>query len=70
MCVQYIGGCSVHWGDSISTLGGYHECIVGVQFLVSLTKNSKGKFRNTMNYSGVIRRILRRHFSKIERPIF
>ena len=29
---EYIGGCSVHWGDTmntsgdiISTLGGYHE---------------------------------------------
>ena len=42
MCVQYIGGCSVHRGvfstsggchkyigDSMSTLGGYHEYIRG-----------------------------------------
>ena len=33
MCVQYIGGssvhrgCSVHQGDTMSTLGGYHEYI-------------------------------------------
>ena len=33
MCVQYIGGCSVHQqcsvhrGDIMSTLGGYHEYI-------------------------------------------
>ena len=42
MCVQYIGGCSVHWGvfstsgdimmnvgDTMSTSGGYHEYIGG-----------------------------------------
>ena len=28
MCVQYIGGCSVHWGV-FSTSGGYHEYIRG-----------------------------------------
>ena len=27
--VQYIGGCSVHRGDIMSTLGGYHEYIGG-----------------------------------------
>ena len=25
--VQYIGGCSVHRGDIMSTSGGYHEYI-------------------------------------------
>ena len=25
MCVQYIGGCSVHQGDTMSTSGEYHE---------------------------------------------
>ena len=25
--VQYIMRCSVHWGDSMSTSGGYHEYI-------------------------------------------
>ena len=29
MCVQYIGGCSVHQGV-FSTLGGYHEYIGGI----------------------------------------
>ena len=35
MCVQYIGGCSVHrgvsvhQGDTMSTSGGYHEYIGG-----------------------------------------
>ena len=24
---EYIGGCSVHWGDTMSTSGGYHEYI-------------------------------------------
>ena len=27
--VQYIGGCSVHQGDTMSTSGGYHEYIGG-----------------------------------------
>ena len=27
MCVQYIGGYSVHRGDTMSTLGGYYEYI-------------------------------------------
>ena len=36
MCVQYIGGCSVHRGvfstsgDTMSTSGGYHEYIGGI----------------------------------------
>ena len=29
MCVQYIGGCSVHRRDIMSTLGGYREYIRG-----------------------------------------
>ena len=33
MCVQYIGECSVHWGDTISTLGGYHEYIGGIPWV-------------------------------------
>ena len=33
MCVQYIGGCSVHQGDTMSTSGGYHEYIGGVQYI-------------------------------------
>ena len=32
MCVQYIGGCSVHRG-MFSTSGGYHEYIGGVQYI-------------------------------------
>ena len=24
---EYIRGCSVHWGDTMSTSGGYHEYI-------------------------------------------
>ena len=27
---EYIGECSVHWGDTMSTLGGYHEYIGGI----------------------------------------
>ena len=26
---EYIGGCSVHQGDTMSTSGGYHEYIGG-----------------------------------------
>ena len=46
MCVQYIGGCSVHRGDTMSTLGdimstsgdfstseGYHEYIGGISLV-------------------------------------
>ena len=29
MCVQYIGGCSIHWGDTMTTSEGYHEYIEG-----------------------------------------
>ena len=28
--VQYIGGCSVHRGDTMSISGGYHEYIGGI----------------------------------------
>ena len=27
---EYIGGCSVHRGDTMSTSGGYHEYIGGI----------------------------------------
>ena len=27
---EYIGGCSVHWRDTMSTSGGYHEYIGGI----------------------------------------
>ena len=30
---EYIGGCSAHWGDTMSTLGGYHEYIGDVQYI-------------------------------------
>ena len=39
MCVQYIGGCSVHRGvfstsgDTMSTSGGYHEYIGGIPWV-------------------------------------
>ena len=26
---EYTEGCSVHWRDTMSTLGGYHEYTVG-----------------------------------------
>ena len=32
MCVQYRGGCSVPWGDIMSTVGGYLEYRGGVQY--------------------------------------
>ena len=27
---EYMGGCSVHRGDTMSTSGGYHEYIGGI----------------------------------------
>ena len=27
---EYIGGCSVHWRDTMSTSEGYHEYIRGI----------------------------------------
>ena len=30
--VQYHGGCSVPWGDIMSTVGGYLEYLGGVQY--------------------------------------
>ena len=27
---EYNWGCSVHWGDTMSTSGGYHEYIGGI----------------------------------------
>ena len=30
---EYIGGCSVHRGDTMSTLGRYHEYIGDVQYI-------------------------------------
>ena len=27
---EYIRGCSVHWGDTMSTSGRYHEYIGGI----------------------------------------
>ena len=30
---QYIGGCSVHWGDTMSTSGEYHEYTGGAQYI-------------------------------------
>ena len=41
MCVQYIGGCSVHRGDAMST-GGYHEYIGGVQYIEGYHDTSGG----------------------------
>ena len=29
-CHEYIGGCSVHWGDIMIHMGGYHEYIRGI----------------------------------------
>ena len=30
---EYIGGCSVHWGDNMRVSGGYHEYIEEVQYI-------------------------------------
>ena len=33
MCVQYIGGCSVHWRDTMSTSGDIMSTMGGVQYI-------------------------------------
>ena len=40
--VQYIGGCSVHRGDIMSTLGGYHEYIGDIMMNVGDTMSTSG----------------------------
>ena len=40
MCVQYIGGCSVHWGDIMSTSRGYHEYIGDIMMNVGDTMST------------------------------
>ena len=48
MCVQYIGGCSVHRWDTMSTLGGvqyiggYHENIGGYYEYIGDTMSTSG----------------------------
>ena len=59
MCVQYIGGYSVHWGCSLhrgvfSTLGEYHEYIGGVKYIGGYsTMSALGRW-DTMNTLGDI----------------
>ena len=56
MCVQYIGGCSVHQGgpvhrgDSMSTLGGYHEYIGGCSVHQRDTMSTSGVFSTLEGY--------------------
>ena len=46
MCVQYIGGCSVHRGV-FSTSGGYHEYIGGVQYIGGIPWVHRGDIMST-----------------------
>ena len=49
--VQYIGGISwVHWGDIMSTLGGYHEYIGGVQYIRGISWVHRGMFSTSKGY--------------------
>ena len=59
MCVQYIGGCSVHRGDTMSTSGdimstsgGYHEYIGGCSVHRRDTMSTSGD----VQYIGVFNR--------------
>ena len=60
MCVQYIGGCSVHRGvfstsgDIMSTSGGYHEYIGGCSVHRGDTMINVG---DTMSTSGDVQYI-------------
>ena len=45
--VQYIEGCSVHWGDIMSTLGGYHEYIRGCSVHQRDTIRTSGDIMST-----------------------
>ena len=47
MCVQYIGECSVHQGDIMSTSGGYHEYIGGCSVHRGDTMSTSGDIMST-----------------------
>ena len=53
MCVKYIGGCSVHRGDTMSTSGGYHECIGGVQYIGGIPWVHRGDIMSTSGDIGM-----------------
>ena len=50
MCVQYIGGCSVHRLDTMSTSGGYHEYIerIWVHAVKLMLKVIENKFAHVL----------------------
>ena len=52
--VQYIGGCSVHRGDIMSTSGGYHEYIGGYHEYIG---GCSVHWRDTMSISGGVQYI-------------
>ena len=62
MCVQYIGGSSVHWGcsvyrgDIMSTSEGNHEYIGDVQYIGDIMMNVGGyhEFIGDVQYIGGI----------------
>ena len=55
MCVQYRGGCSVPWGDIMSTVGGYLEYRGGVQYRGGYHDKCGGylEYRGGVQYRGV-----------------
>ena len=52
--VRYIGGCSVHRGDTMSTSGGYHEYIGGIHEYIGGCSVHRG---DTMSTSGGVQYI-------------
>ena len=54
---EYMGGCSVHWGDTMSTSGGYHEYIGGYHEYIGGCSVHWGMF-STSEFSIEIERIL------------
>ena len=58
---EYIGGCSVHWGDIMIHVGGYHKYIRGCSVHRGDTMSTSGDIMSTsgdiMSTSGDIQYI-------------
>ena len=58
MCVQYIGGCSVHRRDTMITSGGYHEYIGGYhEYIREISWVHRGVFSTSEGYHAACGRI-------------
>ena len=61
ICVKYIGGCSVHRGDIMTTSGGYHDYIGGYHEYIGGCSVHRGDIMmnvgDTMSTSGDVQYI-------------